>query len=137
MDELNEISNEFVQTSELVITDLISAADVSNNRSTQDIYEANFMQAKRRETLRKLDEAKFAWLHVRACIVAGIGFFTVYIFSIWSPVCFDYIYIDLNESCHLFAHIKDAYDLFIMCVIFLHYEDINHVMVVFLQENRN
>ncbi|CAG8561008.1 2887_t:CDS:2 [Ambispora gerdemannii] len=31
---------------------------------------------KRREALSKIDNAKFGWFHVRACLVAGIGFFT-------------------------------------------------------------
>ncbi|CAG8625862.1 2257_t:CDS:2, partial [Dentiscutata heterogama] len=31
---------------------------------------------KRREALEKIDNAKFGWFHVRACIVSGVGFFT-------------------------------------------------------------
>lgn len=32
---------------------------------------------KRIEALSKLDNAKFGWFHVKACVVSGIGFFTV------------------------------------------------------------
>ncbi|CAG8629561.1 1588_t:CDS:2 [Cetraspora pellucida] len=31
---------------------------------------------KRREALEKIDNAKFGWFHIRACIVSGVGFFT-------------------------------------------------------------
>ncbi|CAG8627847.1 14388_t:CDS:1, partial [Ambispora leptoticha] len=31
---------------------------------------------KRLEALAKIDNAKFGWFHIRACLVAGIGFFT-------------------------------------------------------------
>ncbi|KAG8707768.1 Inorganic phosphate transporter pho84, partial [Ceratobasidium sp. 395] len=31
---------------------------------------------RRRAALREVDEAKFSWFHVKACLVAGVGFFT-------------------------------------------------------------
>src|SRR6266480_8132263 len=31
---------------------------------------------RRRLALRDIDEAPFSWYHVRACIVAGVGFYT-------------------------------------------------------------
>ncbi|KAG8783474.1 Inorganic phosphate transporter pho84 [Ceratobasidium sp. 428] len=31
---------------------------------------------RRRAALRRIDEAEFSWFHVKACLVAGIGFFT-------------------------------------------------------------
>ncbi|CAG8709964.1 15207_t:CDS:2, partial [Racocetra fulgida] len=31
---------------------------------------------KRREALERIDNAKFGWFHIRACIVSGVGFFT-------------------------------------------------------------
>lgn len=31
---------------------------------------------RRRAALEEIDEAKFSWFHVKACIVAGVGFFT-------------------------------------------------------------
>ncbi|GAA5824160.1 hypothetical protein JCM5353_006161 [Sporobolomyces roseus] len=34
------------------------------------------LNAKRRAALREVDEAKFGWFHVKACAVAGVGFFT-------------------------------------------------------------
>lgn len=37
-----------------------------------------YLRQKKKETLNKLDNAKFGCFHVRACIVSGIGFFTVY-----------------------------------------------------------
>ncbi len=30
----------------------------------------------RRATLEEIDNAEFGWFHIRACLVAGIGFFT-------------------------------------------------------------
>lgn len=33
-------------------------------------------QERRREALARIDEAKFGWHHIRAVIVAGVGFFT-------------------------------------------------------------
>ncbi|KAG9292774.1 hypothetical protein G9A89_006335 [Geosiphon pyriformis] len=34
------------------------------------------LDAKRRAALAQIDNAKFGWFHIRACMVAGIGFFT-------------------------------------------------------------
>lgn len=31
---------------------------------------------RRRAALAEIDEAKFGWVHVKACLVAGVGFFT-------------------------------------------------------------
>jgi PHS family inorganic phosphate transporter-like MFS transporter len=31
---------------------------------------------RRRAALSEIDEAKFGWVHVKACLVAGVGFFT-------------------------------------------------------------
>lgn len=47
------------------------------------------LRIKKREALKKLDDAKFGWFHIKACMVAGIGFFT------------------------------DAYDLFIINIVML------------------
>ena len=42
-----------------------------------DTNKKRTMRNKRKEALAKLDNAKFGWFHVRACVVSGIGFFTV------------------------------------------------------------
>jgi len=34
------------------------------------------LNAKRRAALAEVDNAKFGWFHVKACCVAGVGFFT-------------------------------------------------------------
>ncbi|CAF0869862.1 unnamed protein product [Brachionus calyciflorus] len=34
------------------------------------------LKEKRAEALHKLDNAKFGWFHIKACLVSGIGFFT-------------------------------------------------------------
>ncbi|KAF9132766.1 Inorganic phosphate transporter pho84 [Mortierella sp. 14UC] len=34
------------------------------------------LKARRREALAKIDNAEFGWFHIRACLVAGVGFFT-------------------------------------------------------------
>lgn len=31
---------------------------------------------RRRAALAEIDEARFSWFHAKACIVAGVGFFT-------------------------------------------------------------
>ena len=35
--------------------------------------------ASRRQVLWRLDDANFGWFHVKAYLVSGVGFFTVYI----------------------------------------------------------
>ncbi|KAG0004390.1 Inorganic phosphate transporter pho84 [Entomortierella chlamydospora] len=42
-----------------------------NNR-----YDAQQIIERRREALSKIDNAEFGWFHIRACLVAGVGFFT-------------------------------------------------------------
>lgn len=34
------------------------------------------MNERRRLALAEIDKAPFGWYHVRACVVAGVGFFT-------------------------------------------------------------
>ncbi|KAF9188177.1 Inorganic phosphate transporter pho84 [Haplosporangium sp. Z 767] len=34
------------------------------------------LNQRRREALNKIDNAEFGWFHIRACLVAGVGFFT-------------------------------------------------------------
>jgi PHS family inorganic phosphate transporter-like MFS transporter len=38
--------------------------------------DANELNQRRREALAKIDNAEFGWFHIRACLVAGVGFFT-------------------------------------------------------------
>lgn len=38
--------------------------------------DAQQLQERRREALTKIDNAEFGWFHIRACLVAGVGFFT-------------------------------------------------------------
>ncbi|KAF9173934.1 Inorganic phosphate transporter pho84 [Mortierella sp. AD011] len=44
-----------------------------NNNTKLDAQELN---NRRREALSKIDNAEFGWFHIRACLVAGVGFFT-------------------------------------------------------------
>ncbi|KAG0373085.1 Inorganic phosphate transporter pho84 [Mortierella sp. AD032] len=44
-----------------------------NNATKLD---ANELNQRRREALSKIDNAEFGWFHIRACLVAGVGFFT-------------------------------------------------------------
>ncbi|KAG0043682.1 Inorganic phosphate transporter pho84 [Gryganskiella cystojenkinii] len=37
---------------------------------------AQQLSERRREALAKIDNAEFGWFHIRACLVAGVGFFT-------------------------------------------------------------
>ena len=45
--------------------DQISVSKINKLRETQ------------KDTLAKFDNAKFGWKHVKTCLIAGIGFFTV------------------------------------------------------------
>ncbi|KAG0311525.1 Inorganic phosphate transporter pho84 [Dissophora globulifera] len=38
--------------------------------------DAQELNERRREALAKIDNAEFGWFHIRACLVAGVGFFT-------------------------------------------------------------
>ncbi|KAF9426253.1 Inorganic phosphate transporter pho84 [Podila epigama] len=38
--------------------------------------DAEQLNERRREALTKIDNAEFGWFHIRACLVAGVGFFT-------------------------------------------------------------
>ncbi|KAF9432534.1 Inorganic phosphate transporter pho84 [Entomortierella beljakovae] len=46
---------------------------MSNYNNKPDPQELN---SRRREALAKIDNAEFGWFHIRACLVAGVGFFT-------------------------------------------------------------
>ncbi|KAL0083469.1 phosphate:H+ symporter [Phycomyces blakesleeanus] len=50
--------------------DEIHAAQVAQDNYTIEMVE------RRRAALEEIDNAKFGWFHIRACIVSGIGFFT-------------------------------------------------------------
>ncbi|KAG9324702.1 hypothetical protein KVV02_001684 [Mortierella alpina] len=45
----------------------------SYNNTNLDAQQLN---ERRREALSKIDNAEFGWFHIRACLVAGVGFFT-------------------------------------------------------------
>src|SRR5436189_4400474 len=52
---------------------------------------------KRRAALKEIDEAKFGWQHVRACMVAGTGFFmdAYDLFAInFASIMIGYVYYD-------------------------------------------
>ncbi|KAG0200426.1 Inorganic phosphate transporter pho84 [Mortierella sp. NVP41] len=42
----------------------------------QDHSYQHELSTRRREALTKIDNAAFGWFHIRACLVAGVGFFT-------------------------------------------------------------
>ncbi|KAF9354186.1 Inorganic phosphate transporter pho84 [Mortierella sp. AD094] len=44
--------------------------------SQNNKYDAQQLSERRREALSKIDNAEFGWFHIRACLVAGVGFFT-------------------------------------------------------------
>ncbi|KAF9310512.1 acid phosphatase pho5, partial [Podila horticola] len=44
--------------------------------NTSKQLDAQQLQNRRREALTKIDNAEFGWFHIRACLVAGVGFFT-------------------------------------------------------------
>ena len=53
----------------------------SGNTSTPNyskkISKATTDEEKKRRALKEIDNIKFGWFHVRAILVAGVGFFTV------------------------------------------------------------
>lgn len=56
---------------------------------------------RRLETLATMDNAEFGWFHVRACMVAGVGFFTdaydLFAISLVSPML-GYVYFKNNDN---------------------------------------
>lgn len=52
-----------------------NAASLNLNPTT--FIKTNKITDKQKETLAKFDNAKFGWKHVKTCLIAGIGFFTV------------------------------------------------------------
>jgi hypothetical protein len=48
-------------------------AAISDSSLNQGAVDLN---ARRRAALAEIDNAKFGWFHVKACAVAGVGFFT-------------------------------------------------------------
>ena len=49
------------------------------NKDITENAEKIDLNAQKREALKKLDNAKFGWFHVKAIMVSGVGFFTVFI----------------------------------------------------------
>ena len=67
---------------EQTISEIITSSEtpeVIQNGSANGhvVSREEYLRQKKKETLDKLDNAKFSCFHVRACIVSGIGFFTV------------------------------------------------------------
>lgn len=52
------------------VTNPNSLTSIDDQRIDADLFAA------RRQALSEIDNAKFGWFHVKACMVAGIGFFT-------------------------------------------------------------
>ncbi|KAI9283479.1 phosphate:H+ symporter [Umbelopsis sp. AD052] len=57
------------------------ATDYSNNVNNNNTNYANGnemvdLNARRKAALAEIDNAKFGWFHIRACIVSGVGFYT-------------------------------------------------------------
>jgi len=48
----------------------------SNHAIETHLQEIQNLDEKRRAALAEIDNAKFGWFHIRACLVAGVGFFT-------------------------------------------------------------
>lgn len=67
------------QTISAAVMQSNGAPEVMLNGSTNGhvLNREEYLRQKKKETLDKLDNAKFSCFHVRACIVSGIGFFTV------------------------------------------------------------
>ncbi|GAA5892063.1 hypothetical protein JCM5296_004043 [Sporobolomyces johnsonii] len=49
---------------------------MSLNEKAGSVDAALDLNARRRAALAEVDNAKFGWFHVKACVVAGVGFFT-------------------------------------------------------------
>ncbi|KAF9329354.1 Inorganic phosphate transporter pho84 [Linnemannia elongata] len=47
-----------------------------HRRNSNDYHDLHALRERRKEALAKIDNAKFGWFHIRACLVAGVGFFT-------------------------------------------------------------
>ncbi|KAG9302422.1 hypothetical protein G9A89_011472 [Geosiphon pyriformis] len=53
-----------------------SIIDQCSNHSKDDEKNFDTLNEKRLRALNEIDNAKFGWFHIRACLVAGVGFFT-------------------------------------------------------------
>ena len=56
--------------------DRINGAEPKQDVTIKNINESESHKRKR-QALEELDNAKLSWFHIRACLVSGIGFFTV------------------------------------------------------------
>ncbi|KAF9176877.1 Inorganic phosphate transporter pho84 [Haplosporangium sp. Z 767] len=86
-----------------------SIDNTANNNDQQHQRTSNFSRAnllddprkRRLDTLAKIDNAEFGWFHVRACMVAGVGFFTdaydLFAINLVSPML-GYVYFSHNNN---------------------------------------
>jgi PHS family inorganic phosphate transporter-like MFS transporter len=49
---------------------------VDSNQTIENLQQIQDLDEKRRAALAEIDNAEFGWFHIRACLVAGVGFFT-------------------------------------------------------------
>ncbi|KAJ1908435.1 hypothetical protein LPJ81_000051 [Coemansia sp. IMI 209127] len=57
-------------------SEYVVGSDESQGKQYSHQAAANEAHIARRQALDELDNAKFGWFHVKACMVAGVGFFT-------------------------------------------------------------
>ena len=53
--------------------------DFINKKGSSDLIYINMQREsllEKKQALQALDNAKFGWFHIKACLVSGIGFFT-------------------------------------------------------------
>ena len=70
------------------------------------------LNKRRKNTLAKLDKAKFSWFHVRVLVVNGVGFFTV---KKRKKAKLSISFFNLFS-----IFFEDAYDIFVMYVLFVY-----------------
>ncbi|KAJ1734680.1 hypothetical protein LPJ72_002233 [Coemansia sp. Benny D160-2] len=63
------------QTARHPVQYVVSSDDMQSKHYTQQV-ETSDAHMVRRQALAEIDNAKFGWFHIKACLVAGVGFFT-------------------------------------------------------------
>ncbi|KAJ2337230.1 hypothetical protein GGI00_000373 [Coemansia sp. RSA 2681] len=92
----NPLEAQYQRPSEYVVR-------ADNNAFTQQPISDDVV-AIRRRALAEIDNAKFGWFHIKACLVAGIGFFTdsydIFAINLCSTIMGYVYYADATGSAH-------------------------------------
>jgi len=63
-------------TAAIIAANKTSGGNIAFHNFNNDFAHIQDPNERRRLALAEIDKAPFGWYHVRACVVAGVGFFT-------------------------------------------------------------